>query len=868
MGQLHIVLVRHAPRVKGKDEITSKGKTRGSALGAVLRSEHPNAAFTARYSETERAHQTALAILAGADANEAIRCIEPDPRLNDVSSEAFDEIWTNLRERERDAGVNYYLHFGDTKPDAGTLSPREAAGRVASLLLKVIGDPHPQGEADSVCAIMVTHSGVVESFLACVLGFRDVRVIGGMFDYLDGVRCVFDCDAPERAEGISGRLIFRSFDHPLAFTRLQALANAPLALPSVDRHYWQLSRQEIYSPQAIYGFRLSPDGRQLAFIGQRDQRVEMVTENGRSTIEETSIADLYLLSRTGGYPRQLSDSGDVCQPAAWSPDGKWLAVERGDGLEVRPVAGGATTQIYRGTLYHPPVETGDAYLAGPRWSPDGAALIFTVREDSQSMLREVSQDGRSRQDMLAVDGYILSWDWSPDGQKIVLVTREEDGWVGDIRVLDRKTGKVRILAQEQDYEYQKPAAVWARDGECIVTRSNISGWSKLWVLSPEDGSGRQLTTGDWDDYAYRIAPDGEQLVYASRAEHDGSGDDLWIRTLKDGDPRRLTHQKGIQVPLAWSKDNRIYYWHSSSTESGDLWVVQASGGSPTRLTWSASIDLEQKLREPKEVTISGADDTRIPALIYLPKYYREGERYPAIIWIRGGPAAASRLDFKPFYNWLANQGYVVVTPNYRGSTGYGVAHMLAVSGDGVGKHDLHDVLATAEYVKSLTSVDLSRGIGVGGHSWGGYLTLMAVTQAPEAFSCAVAGAAIADWRIQQSQTEVRYYDRWLMGGWIYDQAERAWERSPISGAGRIRVPLLVYHGEDDRDVPFAQIGPFVEEARRTGANVQYVTYSSERHSNRLPQNQQDTLDRIAAFYRRQLQPWNVQDNPSAGQVQY
>lgn len=257
------------------------------------------------------------------------------------------------------------------------------------------------------------------------------------------------------------------------------------------------------------------------------------------------------------------------------------------------------------------------------------------------------------------------------------------------------------------------------------------------------------------------------------------------------------------------------------------------------------LDLERKLRAPEEVTITSEDGTRIPALVYLPAYFQDGERYPAIVWIRGGPAAVSRFEFKPFYNWLANQGYVVITPNYRGSTGYGVAHMLAVSGEGVGKHDLQDVLATRQYIMSQPTVDLRRGVGVGGHSWGGYLALMAVTHAPEAFACAVAGAAIADWRIQQSQTEVRYYDRWLMGGWIYEQSERARDRSPVSAAAQISVPLLVYHGEEDRDVPFAQIGTFVEAARCAGADVEYVTYPSEGHSNRLPRNQQDTLERIA-----------------------
>ena len=193
--------------------------------------------------------------------------------------------------------------------------------------------------------------------------------------------------------------------------------------------------------------------------------------------------------------------------------------------------------------------------------------------------------------------------------------------------------------------------------------------------------------------------------------------------------------------------------------------------------------------------------------------------------------------------------------------------MEAVAADGLGKNDLSDVLAAGRYVRRLPQVDLSRGVGIGGRSWGGYLTLMAITQFPDDFSCAVAGAAIADWRIQQANTEARYYDRWLVGGWVYEHMERVIDRSPINFADRIRTPLFVFHGEEDADVPLAQIGPFVEKVRQTGTDLEYVTYPAEGHSNRKPENQADALHRTRNFYQKYLQPWNLKDNPVAGQVQ-
>jgi dipeptidyl aminopeptidase/acylaminoacyl peptidase len=320
------------------------------------------------------------------------------------------------------------------------------------------------------------------------------------------------------------------------------------------------------------------------------------------------------------------------------------------------------------------------------------------------------------------------------------------------------------------------------------------------------------------------------------------------------------------VPFGWGPDGRVIYWHSSPTEPGDLWSIHPDdGAAPQRLTWSAPLELEAKLRPPEEVVLTAADGQAVSALVYLPAGHEPGRRYPPIVWVKGGPTGAARFDYAPLLSWLANEGFLVVTPNYRGSTGYGVPFMEAVAGDGLGRNDLADVLAAGEFARAHPAADTARGAGIGGRSWGGYLTLMAVTRAPEAFSCAVAGAAISDWAVQQAQTETRAYDRWLVGGWLYEREALARERSPITGAGRVRAPLFVYHGEADLNVPFAQIAPFVDRVRQAGASVAYVAYPFEGHSNQLPENQADVLEKTRAFFRRHLQPWNFRDNPTAGQ---
>ena len=222
-------------------------------------------------------------------------------------------------------------------------------------------------------------------------------------------------------------------------------------------------------------------------------------------------------------------------------------------------------------------------------------------------------------------------------------------------------------------------------------------------------------------------------------------------------------------PLAGRPTADVLYWHAGPTEPGDVWSV--SGGAvgvrtPGGLHAGRAAGADAQAARAGRGDIHELGRTRVSALVYLPAYHQEGERYPAVVWIWGGRPGSPDSPTRRQPAWLANEGFVVITPNYRGSTGHGVPFMEAVAGDGVGKIDLQDVLAAAEHLKTLPYVELGRGVGIGGHSWGGYLTLMAVTQAPEAFSCAVAGAAIADWTVQQAQTEVRWYDRWLVGGWL------------------------------------------------------------------------------------------------------
>ena len=169
------------------------------------------------------------------------------------------------------------------------------------------------------------------------------------------------------------------------------------------------------------------------------------------------------------------------------------------------------------------------------------------------------------------------------------------------------------------------------------------------------------------------------------------------------------------------------------------------------------------------------------------------------------------------------------------------------SGTGVGVADLEDVLAVAAYIRSHAeemNVDLSRGIGVGGHSWGGYLTLMSMCNpmAAGVFSCGMSGAGISDLGIQLRETELRPYDRQILGGWPYEKEQEWRERSAVTNADKLAAPFLIQHGADDLNVPYSQIVEFVaaaEKATAPNAKVTFISYEGEKHGNQKPPNQEN-----------------------------
>ena len=660
-----------------------------------------------------------------------------------------------------------------------------------------------------------------------------------------------------------------------------------------------LDVDDIYCSQDAYGFHLSPDGTRWTFIAQFGESVEEAAHGARGDLVVRPTADLIVMPVDGGYPQPLGLSHlplsrpqwspDGVTPSLvaqsprhppnlplsrpqWSPDGCSLALGGRDGVWVVSTAAGEAKRVVQERVYQldlreviSPIRQfrGDTLWADVLWSPDGQRILYVSDDEGTQHIWLVAADGSSKVRVHSLEGQIVSRQWSPEGRRILFTARNWDGNTGGVWMLDLDTGQAKLLCEEHDCFYLRPLAVWSPGGNTILFRSNRTGYAKLWAMQPDGTQVRQLTFGEHDDSLFRLAPDGTFVAYASRAEQMG-GEDIWLTPLSGGQARRLTNHPGLNRPLSWGPGGKtIYYFHTSPTEPGDLWCFRLGDHTAQQLTKSRATWLSEVLRWPEEVQVAGADGS-IYTLLHKPLDFDRSGTYPAVIWVKGGPTTSSRVAYDPEPRWLANHGYIVACPNYRGSHGFGVAHMNAGALGNAGHTDLEDIATVVNYVQSLSYVDGQR-VGITGRSWGGYMTLMAVTHHPDLFRCAVAHAAIHDWPVQQVHEDVRHYSRWLFDGWAYENQELYANRSPVTRADRVKVPLLITHGKADENVPFMQVEAFVSKARSAGVKLETRFYEDEGHSPRRPENRQDYLERTVQFLNQHLKPWDFRTNPRRGQ---
>ncbi len=597
------------------------------------------------------------------------------------------------------------------------------------------------------------------------------------------------------------------------------------------------SIEKLYMTRAIGGSTWSPDGKQVAFIANI---------SGRN--------NLWLVPATGGWPTQLTISDQRQAQPVWSPDGTWIAYisdhdgdEQWDIFLVSPKTG----EVVNVTM------SPDSAEMYPAWSPDGRQLAYATKPKTGSSYeielidvttRHVRHLTRNTPKELSNRQPIFS----RDGKFIVYTQSHATGKDSNVFLLDLASGEsVNLTPHEGQHNFH--AADISPDGKTVlITSDGHNGYDNVGLLDIATKKIDWLTDEKWEVNAGSFSPDGKSLIWTANV--DGRTN-LYSYNVRQREAELLPIAAGVNYPgghpTAYTRDgSRLLYYHNGADAPGDLWVYDVGSKQSQQITHSLVGGLRSSnMVEPYLVHYPSRDGKfTISAFAYVPNNIQRNGKFPAIVYIHGGPAAQSVDSFNRFIQYIVNQGYLVIAPNYRGSTGYGKEFVDANMGD-AGGQELNDVLDAAEWIKKSGFVDPTKLIVMGG-SYGGYLSMMAVTKAPSLWAAGVPIVPFVNWftEIANEDPSLREYDLATMGDPVKNKALYE-DRSPINFVDKIKAPLLLLAGGNDPRCPPEEAQQVADAVKKNGGVAQLKIYKDEGHGFARVENQIDAYQRVSDFLR-------------------
>jgi len=596
-----------------------------------------------------------------------------------------------------------------------------------------------------------------------------------------------------------------------------------------------LTIEKLYMTRQIGPPAWSPDGKYIAFISNL---------SGRN--------NLWLVPADGGFPVQLTVNDQRQTNPAWSPDGKWMAYQSDyDGDEqwniflVSPKTG----KIVKLT------QTREIVEMNPTWSPDGRRLAYEVKSKISAsveidvydmVLREVKHLTTGTPQDKTNTGPI----WSKDGKYIVYTQEQAKGTDSNVFIADVATAKSTLLTPHEGEQLYSANDVSPDGIHILFTSNSANGYENVGLLDLSTKKSRWLTNDKWEIRGGEFSPDGKNVTFT--ADVDGN-QDIYLYDLATDTSKVLAIPKGVNEPVgghsAFSADgSRLLYFHNGPTAPTDLWVYHLATGKSQQITYSLMAGVRsQDLVEPYLVHYPSHDGKwTISAFLYVPFNMARNGKNAAIVYIHGGPTSQTMNSFNRFIQFAANQGYMVLAPNYRGSTGYGKDFEQANLFD-MGGQDLQDVLAGVDWIKQTGHLDPMK-IAVMGGSYGGYLTMMAVTKAPEVWASGVAIVPFVNWftELENEDPSLQQSHLATMGDPAKNKALFE-ERSPINFVNQIRAPMLLLAGGHDPRGSKSETQQVVDAIKKRGGTVDYKIYENEGHSFARVENQIDAYKRVADF---------------------
>jgi dipeptidyl aminopeptidase/acylaminoacyl peptidase len=629
----------------------------------------------------------------------------------------------------------------------------------------------------------------------------------------------------------------QSLPVPTAITDPKQIASKPDA--QVER---SLSIEKLYMTHAIGSTVWSPDGKTIVFVSNI---------SGRN--------NLWFVAAEGGWPTQLTISDQRQTLPAWSPDGKWIAYmsdydgdEQWDIFLVSPKTG----QVVNVT------NTREIAEESPAWSPNSRYLAYMVKPKTSSVYeidvydillknaKHITAD--TPKDKMNVNPI-----WSADGKWIAYTQQQAKGTDSHIFIAEVATGTSTLLTPHQG-EQLYAANDLSPDGKKLLITSNAAnGYDNVGLLDVASKKIDWLTQDKWEIAGGGFSPDGRSVTWTANVE---GYQDVYLHDLRSGKTTSLPLPKGVNslggADSAFTRDgSRLLYYHNGARSPKEVWVYSVADGKSQPISHSlvAGVRAEDMV-EPYLVHYPSRDGKwTISAFVYMPCNLPRQPISPAIVYVHGGPTSQTVNSFNRFVQYMVNQGYIVIAPNYRGSTGYGKEFQQANLFD-MGGGDLQDVLAAADWIKQTGYADPKKLIVMGG-SYGGYMSMMAVTKAPDVWAAGVPIVPFVNYftEIQNEDPVLQQSDLATMGD-LETNKELYRDRSPIFFVDQIKAPLLLLAGGNDPRCPEEESQQVVDAIKKRGGVVELKAYANEGHGFSRVENQIDAYRRVANFLQAHVPP--------------